>query len=157
MNTQRKMLLEVLALIAVIGGIWLLIWNINFYPAKPVKSADENKRSALPITGDEGLEEGRLLFRSYCNSCHYVNANSLGPPLAGAKARWANAGSYQGKTGDQWMKTWIRNWKDATGAGYPYAVMMAKSRENEMNYFTNLTDRQIDLILRYVDSSSATK
>ena len=154
MDKQRKMLLQILASIAVIWGTWLMI--VYSIPA-PVKNVAENKRSRLPITNDEGMEEGRLLFRSYCNSCHQPTTNSLGPALAGAKARWASAGSYEGKTGDQWMKIWIRNWKDAVGAGYPYAIMMAKSRENEMNYFTNLTDRQIDLILRYVDSSAEIK
>lgn len=154
MNSQRKMLLEVLALIMFIGGLCFLLWSVNFYPGKPSARIPSAKSTAI---NDEGMEEGRLLFHSYCNSCHYVNANSLGPPLAGAKSRWASAGSYQGKTGDQWMKVWIRNWKDAVAAGYPYAIMMAKSRESEMNYFTNLTDRQIDLILKYVDSEPPVK
>ena len=101
---------------------------------------------------DEKLEKGRLLFRSYCNSCHYPNTNGLGPALAGAKQRWAHAGVFKDKTGDQWLKMWVKDWKDVVAAGYPYGVAMAKSRENEMNMFINLTDQQIDLILNYVDS-----
>jgi mono/diheme cytochrome c family protein len=150
MNKQRNMLLEMTVFAAFIFCLCYLLWNVNFYPHK--KTGKVTAPDYASTLQDEKLEKGRLLFRSYCNSCHYPYANGLGPPLAGARKRWENAGSYQGKNGDQWLKAWIRNWKDVVAAGYPYGVMMAKSRENEMNYFINLTDEQIDLILNYVDS-----
>ena len=150
MDKQRNMLLEVTVFVAFVLCLVYILWNVNFYPVKkPEKATIHDFSSTLK---DENLEKGRLLFRSYCNSCHYPNENSLGPPLAGARKRWGNAGTFKGKTGDQWLKDWVRNWKDVVAAGYPYGIQMAKSRENEMNYFYNLTDRQIDLILNYVDS-----
>jgi mono/diheme cytochrome c family protein len=146
------MLLEIIVFVAFISGLCYLLWTVNFYPAKkPGKATIHDFSTTLK---DENQEKGRLLFRSYCNSCHYPNENSLGPPLAGAKMRWEKAGTFKGKTGDQWLKMWVRNWKDVVAAGYPYGIQMAKSRENEMNYFYNLTDRQIDLILNYADSAA---
>jgi mono/diheme cytochrome c family protein len=152
MNKQRNMLLEATVIAAFIFCLCYLLWNVNFYSSKKKGKATVPDYSST--LQDQNLENGRLLFRSYCNSCHYPDQNSLGPPLAGAKKRWANAGSFKGKTGDEWLKMWVRNWKDVVAAGYPYGIQMAKSRENEMNYFYNLTDRQIDLILNYVDSTS---
>ena len=148
MNKQKNMLLEMVALVAFIAMIGFLIWYTRSTAKGPNQTASGNTSTTLK---DAKLEKGRLLFRSYCNSCHYINANGLGPALAGAKARWEYAGSYQGKTGDEWLKMWIRNWKDVIAAGYPYGVSMARSRETEMNMFINLTDDQIDLILNYVD------
>jgi len=132
----------------VLLAICLLLWNVPFYKeaVQPGLAEDQN-----PNPRDERWEKGRLLFRSHCNSCHYIDRSGLGPALAGATQRWHTAGSYQGKTGDEWMKMWVRNWKDVVAAGYPYGVNMAKTRAVEMNQFINLTDRQIDLIFHYVD------
>ena len=157
MGKQKNMLLEIVALVSFMALFCLLIWNLKFYPSQANKATNPTPDKNLPentsITlKDEKLEKGRLLFHSYCNSCHYINTNGLGPALAGAKARWAYAGSFKGKTGDQWLKIWVRDWKDVVAAGYPYGVAMAKSREAEMNMFINLTGDQIDLILNYVDA-----
>jgi mono/diheme cytochrome c family protein len=148
MNKQRNMLLEMIVLAAVIGGLCFLLWNVNFYPVKPSKPTT-NSTPAIPKDAD--WAEGKLLYRSYCNSCHKPTENSLGPVLIGATQRWRHAGSFKGKTGDEWLKAWVRDWKDVVAAGYPYGVAMAKSRQAEMNMFINLTDKQIDQILHYAD------
>jgi len=157
MNKQKSMLLEVIALVSFIALFCILVWNLKFYPTQANKTTNPAIDSYTPentsvTLKDEKLEKGRLLFHSYCNSCHYPLSNGLGPALSGAKGRWERAGSFKGKTGDEWLKMWVRNWKDVVAAGYPYGVEMAKSRENEMNMFINLKDYQIDLILNYVDS-----
>ena len=158
MNKQRNAALEMAVIAAFLGGLCFLVWNINPYSSpKPTatKSTEHtppsNTSSKPTIRKDENWEEGKTLFRSYCASCHNPTENSLGPVLAGSSKRWENAGSYKGKTGDQWMKAWVRNWKDVVASGYPYAIEMAKSREAEMNLFNNLTDKQIELILYYAD------
>jgi mono/diheme cytochrome c family protein len=151
------MLVEMTLLAAFIGGICLLIWNINFYPSTRFKTSAQI--SDKPLSGkvsanpkDEDWQEGRTLFKSYCASCHNTTDNSIGPVLAGTAKRWETAGSFKGKTGDQWLKVWVKNWRDVVAAGYPYGVQMAKSREAEMNIFTNLTDKQINMILQYADA-----
>jgi hypothetical protein len=154
MNKQRNMLLEIITLVVIIGGLCYLVANVNFYPAKTSKS---HTYPLVYIPKDPDWNEGKLLYRSYCNSCHKPTENSLGPILIGAEQRWHNAGSFKGKTGDQWIKVWIRNWKDVVAAGYPYGVAMAKSREAEMNMFINLTDKQIDQILYYANDPTPSK
>ena len=141
-------------LVCIIGFIWFLVRDVNFYPAQastvhpkvPEIITPENKMAY------DNWEEGRILYKSYCASCHNPTRNSLGPILAGATMRWKHAGSFKDKTGIEWMRMWIRNWKDAVNAGYPYAIQMARSREAEMNFFMNLTDKQIDLIMSYADN-----
>lgn len=99
--------------------------------------------------------EGKSLFKSNCAACHNPKADGTGPALQGVTARWEGAGEHKGKNGKQWLYTWIRNWKDAVGGGYKYAVDMANSRPSEMNLFPNLNEGQIDDILLYVENPDA--
>ncbi|HLP51215.1 MAG TPA: c-type cytochrome [Chitinophagales bacterium] len=99
--------------------------------------------------------EGKSLFKSNCASCHNPKADGTGPALQGVTARWEAAGDFKGKTGKQWLSIWIHNWKDATGAGYKYAVDMANSRPSEMNIFNTLNPQQIDDIILYVENPDA--
>ena len=98
--------------------------------------------------------EGKALFKSNCASCHNPLADGTGPALKGVTARWEGAGDYKGKTGNQWLHTWITNWNDAVNAGYPYAVSMRNSRPAAMNVFAGvLKTEDIDKILLYVENS----
>lgn len=105
-------------------------------------SAEENAR----------WSEGKSLFKSNCAACHNPKADGTGPALNGVTARWKSAGSYQGKTGEQWLYAWVKNWRAVKDAGYPYGVTMANLRGSEMNMFTNLTDKQIGDLLFYVEN-----
>ncbi len=97
--------------------------------------------------------EGKSLFKSNCASCHNPKADGTGPALMGAPARWAAAGSFKGKTGNEWLHIWITNWHDAVDAGYKYAVDMRHSRPAEMNVFKGILQYDdIDKILLYVDN-----
>ena len=97
--------------------------------------------------------DGKSLFKSNCASCHSPTADGTGPALKGAQGRWEAAGDFKGKTGKQWIHTWIHNWHDAVDGGYKYAVEMRHSRTAEMNTFPTLKDEDIDNILLYVDNS----
>ncbi len=96
--------------------------------------------------------EGKSLFKSNCAACHNPKADGTGPALQGVTARWEGAGDFKGKTGKQWLYTWIHNWNDAVGGGYKYAVEMANSRPAAMNVFATLKDQDIDNILLYVEN-----
>ena len=97
--------------------------------------------------------EGKTLFKSNCASCHNPKADGTGPALSGVTARWDAAGTFKGKTGNQWLHTWITNWHDAVDGGYKYAVDMSNSRPAEMNVFKGvLKDEDIDKILLYVEN-----
>ena len=100
--------------------------------------------------------EGKSLFKSNCASCHNPLADGTGPALKGVTARWDAGGSYQGKTGNQWLHVWINNWNDAVNAKYPYAVTMRNSRPAAMNVFAGiLKTEDIDNMLLYVENSDA--
>lgn len=100
--------------------------------------------------------EGKTLFKSNCASCHNPKADGTGPALNGVTARWDAAGDFKGKTGNQWLHTWIKNWNEAVGGGYKYAVDMANSRPAQMNVFAGvLKDEDIDKILLFVENPDA--
>lgn len=59
---------------------------------------------------EAAVKEGKKLFKSNCASCHNPLQNGTGPALKGVTARWEGAGDYQGKTGKEWLHSWIKNW-----------------------------------------------
>jgi mono/diheme cytochrome c family protein len=99
------------------------------------------------------IAEGKALFKANCASCHNPLQNATGPALKGVSARWDAAGDFQGKTGNQWLHEWIRNWNTPVKAGYAYAVTMSNWAPSQMNLFPALKDEEIDKILLYVDNS----
>ena len=133
--------------------------NVDFSSCnKPVavnKPADSV--STAPNSEKERWLKGRDLFRANCASCHNIKFDGAGPALNGVKARWIAAGAYKGKSGEQWLKTWIRNWHDVVDADYKYGVEMANSRPAQMNIFNWLDDGKIDDILFYVESPDLSK
>jgi cytochrome c2 len=100
-------------------------------------------------------QEGRNLFKANCAACHNPKNDGTGPALMGVTSRWEAAGDYKGKTGNQWLHIWIKNWNDAASSGYEYAKNMAASRPSAMNSFLTLKDEDIDKILLYVENPDA--
>lgn len=114
-------------------------------------NTDTTQHQSKASIEKERWMEGKSLFKSNCASCHNPKADGTGPALVGVTARWKAAGAYQGKTGEQWLHLWIRNWNDVVAANYKYGVDMANSRPAQMNVFVSLSDEQIDKILNYVE------
>jgi cytochrome c2 len=98
-------------------------------------------------------KEGKDLFKANCASCHNLKSDGTGPALGGVVDRWTAAGDFKGKSGEQWLKLWIKNWNTPVEAGYKYAVDMANSRPTQMNLFTSLSDENIDKIIYYIQNS----
>ena len=99
--------------------------------------------------------EGKSLFKGNCASCHNPKVAQTGPALMGVTARWAAGGDFKGKSGEQWLHSWIKNWSDAVAGGYPYAVNIQNYAPSEMNRFPTLKDEDIDKILLYVENPDA--
>ena len=99
--------------------------------------------------------EGKSLFKGNCASCHNPKVAQTGPALMGVTARWAAGGDFKGKTGEQWLHVWIKNWSDAVAGGDPYAVNIQNYAPSEMNRFPSLKDEDIDKILLYVENPDA--
>src|SRR5688572_5182486 len=59
-----------------------------------------------------GCAKGETLFNTMCASCHKMEGVLTGPELKGVVSRWMNAGYYDGISGRDWLKRFIRNWRD---------------------------------------------
>ena len=144
-------------IIIVLCVILVIIFGVDFgggstntkAPAVGTEQAD------APTVAGNKWKEGKDLFKSNCAACHNPKADGTGPALLGAKARWAAAGEHQGKTGEQWLHAWVKNYNEPVEAGYKYAIDMANSRPSAMNSFPYLKDEEIDQIFTYIDSSFA--
>src|ERR1019366_2589564 len=100
--------------------------------------------------------EGKALFKSNCAACHNPKADGTGPALTGVTARWEGAGDFKGKTGKQWLYSWIKNVNEPVKDGYKYAVEMFNSRPVKMNVFAGqVKDDDIDKILLFVENPDA--
>jgi mono/diheme cytochrome c family protein len=162
MNKQKRAL-ELSAILIFIAILCVLVWNYNPHSGSDqpiVKNTDtvtaSPPKSSTPSPDAEKWAEGKSLFKSNCASCHNPKVAQTGPALMGVTKRWEDAGTYQGKTGKQWLYTWIKNWNTAVSSGYPYAVNIQHYTESSMSTFPSLKDEEIDQILLYVETPSAT-
>lgn len=156
MKKQPNPLVEFSVIILLLVAVVLFVWNVDFSFGGKAKTEKKGKeKEHTPDKNNPAYNawsEGKDLFKTNCAACHNPKADGTGPALKGSTERWAAAGEYQGKTGEQWQRIWIKNWNDPVNAGYKYAVDMANSRPSQMNVFTNLTDEKIDLIMKYVNT-----
>ncbi|MDB5283486.1 MAG: c-type cytochrome [Bacteroidota bacterium] len=134
--------------------------NIHFPSCNSKKQVIDNKaergnKNSSKSPEDLKWSEGRSLFKSNCAACHNPKVDGTGPALKDVDLRWKAAGSFKGKSGEQWLKIWIRNWNEVVESGYKYGVDMANSRASQMNVFSSLSDEQIYAILFYVDNPDA--
>jgi cytochrome c551/c552 len=89
-------------------------------------------------------QDGKALFQQKCAACHAPHKNLTGPALAGVEARWPDK--------DQ-LYAWINNSQAVIKNGYPYAVQLYNQYNKiQMNAFPELTVKDIDAILAYVNS-----
>ncbi len=86
-------------------------------------------------------QEGEALFKANCANCHKPNQDYTGPALAGARKREPSA---------DWVYKWVAN---PAGTNDDYAVKLKdKWKPTIMTAYPNLTKKQIDGILDYVDN-----
>jgi cytochrome c2 len=101
----------------------------------------------------QDAKAGKTTFRSKCGSCHdtKLEQKMTGPALKGAVDRWNAGGAHKGKSGEEWMKTWILNWNDAVASGNPYAVKMKDFDASAMTVFTGqISDVELANIVEYI-------
>jgi cytochrome c2 len=106
----------------------------------------------------QDAKAGKATFRSKCGSCHAVDLKQkmTGPALEGVIDRWKAAGDFKGKTGEQWLRSWITNWNDPVAAGMPYAVKMQSYDASAMTVFAGqISDEELNNILAYIANPAA--
>ncbi|MCF3110380.1 c-type cytochrome [Niabella sp. CC-SYL272] len=94
--------------------------------------------------------DGKQLFISKCQSCHSgdMKTDMTGPPLFGVEGQWEDKSK---------LHEWIRNNQKLIASGYPKAVEVSKLKPTAMQTFPDLTDPQIDAILKYIDDKGSGK
>jgi cytochrome c2 len=89
-------------------------------------------------------QDGKALFSANCASCHQVHKPSTGPALAGVEGRWSSKEN---------LYSWIRNSAAFLKTGDKYANDLYNTwNKTAMNQFPNLTNEEIDAILKYINS-----
>lgn len=100
-------------------------------------------------------DKGKRLFTSLCASCHKLDAKLIGPALMNVEHRWSKLPYYQGISGREWLKRWIRNWQDPVNAGHPYSVSQQNFDASAMTQFPQLTDNDLESLLMYMGECSS--
>jgi cytochrome c2 len=106
----------------------------------------------------QDAKAGKTLFRSKCGSCHDVSLKQkmTGPALEGVIDRWKATGEFKGKSGEEWLKSWILNWNDPVAAGMPYAVKMKEYDGSAMSVFAGqISDAEMSDIMAYLANPAA--
>jgi mono/diheme cytochrome c family protein len=94
-----------------------------------------------PTMKYEAPADGKALFKTNCSSCHNVKVKLVGPALAGVNERWPDKKK---------LHDYIHNSQAVIKTdAYAKSVFEANNKVI-MTPFPNLTDDQIDAILKYV-------
>lgn len=91
-------------------------------------------------------QDGQAIFKTYCASCHKVDAEFTGPPLKGARAREAAAGLPK-----DWVYKWVHNTTSMINTD-PYAKQMFVKYNSVMTAFPDLKNEEIDAVLDWADN-----
>ncbi|MDO6434409.1 c-type cytochrome [Flavitalea sp. BT771] len=107
--------------------------------------------SSLVSMGNTGYAQdatkGKTLFQTNCASCHSPVKQVLGPALKGVTERVPDK---------KLLHDWIKNNSKVLQSGNPYfTALYAQFNKAAMNTFPNLSDADIDDILKYVETYQA--
>lgn len=102
--------------------------------------------TATRVSSHQSFADGEKLFRSYCGACHTIGGGVvLGPDLAGVAIRRERA----------WLFRWIKEPDKLLAEGDPVAVDLLKQFNNVPMPNLGLSDRQVEVVLRYLEVAEA--
>lgn len=88
-------------------------------------------------------QEGEALFKANCANCHKPDADYTGPALKGARER---------EPSKDWIYGWVHN-STIVRSTDPYGkAIFEKWSKTQMTPFPQLTNKQIDAIMDYVEA-----
>jgi mono/diheme cytochrome c family protein len=93
-------------------------------------------------------QDGGALFGAKCANCHQPHKDGTGPKLFKVRDKWSNGGAKEGS-----IYNWVNNWEKAA-ASDPYAMQVSKTKATAMSYFPELSKKDIDAILDWVDEQA---
>lgn len=92
-------------------------------------------------------QDGKALFQSNCAACHNPLKDATGPALKGKSAEVPSK---------EWLHNWVHNSGKVIASGDKYANdIYNKFNKMAMPPFPNLSDKDIDAIISYVDAYEA--
>ena len=104
---------------------------------------------SLQVSLSASAKRGEKLFRTNCATCHKIHRKLTGPRLAGISQR------YPTPEDKAWLYRWIRNSPGMIAAGDARAIaLFEENNQVAMTAFPNLSNRDIDDIIVYVEESS---
>ncbi|HXB06781.1 MAG TPA: c-type cytochrome [Puia sp.] len=91
-------------------------------------------------------QDGKALFQTNCASCHSPFKVIIGPALKGAQERIPD---------NKLLHDWIHNNAKVLSQGNAYfTALFNQYNKTPMNTFPNLSDKDIDAILKYVETAT---
>ncbi len=138
-------------LVSLFSGLVFLI-PVYFIAKSQSQQLQCGVKGTMHVSKPTPHAAGERLFKNSCASCHKLNAKLIGPALSGVEQRWIDAAEYQGISGREWLKRFIRNWQDPVEAGNPYALQIVWFDGSAMTQFPQLSIDDIDSILSYIQS-----
>ena len=91
-------------------------------------------------------QDGKALFMSNCASCHNPLKDATGPALQGVSGH---------AHGMAWIHKWVKNPSAMIASGDAHAKELVDKYKVVMTAFPNLTDADIDAVIKYVDDFKA--
>ena len=96
------------------------------------------------VCNDLFAQDGKALFQANCAACHHPLKVVTGPALKGIDQR---------VTDKKLLYSWIKNNQAVLATGNKYFNdLYAQYNKTAMNIFPNLSDAEIDAIIKYVDN-----
>jgi cytochrome c551/c552 len=89
-------------------------------------------------------QDGALIFRAKCASCHIMGQDATGPNLEKVLDRWDGNVDH--------VKQWILNFNKAVAAGIPRAVEVVNLYSGSMQVFEgSMNDAELDAVIKYIN------
>ena len=123
----------------IVGLIFFAACTNPFKERKEEKQ-DESKKQ------DVGILHGETLFKANCASCHKPNEKYVGPALQGVGSRWESK---------ELLYAFVRNPQEIISRNAYAKKLYDEYNQNPMLPYPNLTDKDIDDILRYCQTYMA--
>lgn len=133
--------ISVVVLLILIGFFGFRLINVNNAPQKYIGDAVDV--TAVTLNAEEAA--GQTLFNANCTSCHSIHERVVGPALKDVHKRHS----------PEWLVSFIRNSAEMIRNGDPEAVRIYQTyNEVSMTPFTNLSEKEIQSILIYIQKMS---
>ena len=121
-----------------INFLFLLLIFAGCHNNASEKIEEENRESAVAVNIN-----GETLFKANCASCHKPNEKYVGPALQGVATRWESK---------ELLYAFVRNSQEIISRNAYAKKLYDEYNQSPMLPYPNLTDKDIDDILKYCDN-----